>query len=117
MAGPAAVPVWEGMEKASEATLVRVQYQAVIGPDTVANALPYLAGLIQGQCGVIFAVGPSQVGAVAVHAPRFPEVRFVVVGGQVSGTNVTRIDAVSASEVSAAVQSLATAEAKKVTNR
>jgi len=105
------------MEKASEATLVRVQYQAVIGPDTAANALPYLAGLIQRQCGVIFAVGPSQVAAVAVHAPTFPEVRFVVVGGQGSGANVSSVDAASAGEVSAAVQSLVTAEAKKVTNR
>src|ERR1700761_9200785 len=38
IAGPQAAPVWAGMQKASLATHVKVEYLAVVGPDTVDNA-------------------------------------------------------------------------------
>ena len=74
--------VWQGMEDASLATHVRAEYLAVRGPGTEANALPYLASLLQRRCGVVLAVGPAQVAAAAAEAGRFPRVRFIAIGNQ-----------------------------------
>jgi hypothetical protein len=94
LAGPAA-PVWAGMQDASLATHAKVQYLAVSGEATVGNALPYLTSLIQRRCAVVLAVGPAQVAAVGADASRYPRVRFVVVGGSGSGTNVTVVNGLS----------------------
>jgi hypothetical protein len=93
--GPAAAPVWTGMKEASLATHAKVQYLAVPGEATVGNALPYLTGLIQRRCAVVLAVGPAQVEAVRQDASRYPQVRFVVVGASVPGTNVTVVNGLS----------------------
>lgn len=78
LAGEHAGAVWAGMQDASASTRVRVQYVQVIGEATVANARPYLAGLLQRRCDVVVAVGSAQVGAVAAVAPQNSNVRFVV---------------------------------------
>ena len=106
LAGAQAAPVWAGMQEASLATHAKVQYQQVMGEATVANAQPYLAGLLQRQCAVVFAVGPAQVGAVAAQASKYPGVRFVVVGGSASGANVTVVDASAPSGVQGRVKTL-----------
>src|SRR2546429_7146552 len=64
-----------------------------MGEATVANGQPDLAGLLQRQCAVVFAVGPAQVGAVAAQASKYPGVRFVVVGGSASGANLNPVGA------------------------
>jgi basic membrane lipoprotein Med (substrate-binding protein (PBP1-ABC) superfamily) len=87
--GPVAAPVWAGMQEASVRTLAQVQFVAV--PDE-RNAAPYLAGLAQGSCDVVVAVGEGPLGAVAESAGRFPSVRFVVVDGETSGANVSIVD-------------------------
>jgi hypothetical protein len=94
-AGPAAKPVWDGMEEASLATHAKVQFQQVVGEATVGNALPYLSGLVQRRCSVVFAVGQAQVGAVGTVAGRYPDIRFVVVGGGTPGKNVTVLTGLS----------------------
>ena len=99
LAGAQAVPVWAGMQDASLSTHAKVQYLQVSGPDTAANAAPYLASLVQRKCAVVVAVGPAQVSAVAAEAAKYPGVRFVVVGVSGSGKNVTSINSSVPSEV------------------
>ena len=102
----AGAPAWAGLQDASLATRAKVQFVAVVGEATVANASPYLASLVQRQCRVVVAVGAAQVGAVAAAAPQWPRVRFVVVVGDGgSRGNVTRVDG-SADQVRARVAGL-----------
>ncbi len=101
-AGPAAA-AWSGMQDASLATRARVSYLPVAGPATEADALPYLASLLQRHCGVVLAVGQAQAAAVAADAARFPRVRFITVGGSAGAPPVIKIAAPSAAYVRAAV--------------
>jgi hypothetical protein len=94
------------MQRASSATHAKVQYLPVLGETTAANALPYLATLVQRRCAVVFAVGTAQIAAVAVDAPKYPAVRFVTLGGSASGTNVTNIDESDSARVADRVESL-----------
>ena len=93
VAGADAVPVWAGMQDASLATHAKVEYLPVLGEDTVANARPYLASLLQRQCAMVIAVGTAEVGAVRADASAHPQVRFVSVGGGSGGGNVTVVPA------------------------
>ncbi|WP_240981972.1 MULTISPECIES: BMP family ABC transporter substrate-binding protein [unclassified Streptomyces] len=110
--GPAA-PLWEGMQRASADGRVRVTYVPVMGERTVANARPFLNGLVQRDCEIVVASGPAQVTAATEAAAKNGGVRFVVVGeGSASGEvpeNVTRIAAgeKAGGEVEAAVARLA----------
>lgn len=88
----AAAPVWAGMQDASLQTRAKVEFLPVVGESTTANALPYLAGLVQRHCDVILAAGPAQVDAVRADASRYPRIRFVVVGAELSGPNVVSVN-------------------------
>jgi basic membrane lipoprotein Med (substrate-binding protein (PBP1-ABC) superfamily) len=101
--GRESAPVWAGMQDASLATRAKVQYASVAGPQTVDNAVPFLSGLAQSRCDLVFAVGAVPVGAVGAVAPRFPGSRFVVVGGAVTGANVSTVDVTTAEATRAAV--------------
>lgn len=81
--------VWAGLEDASAKTKVQVSYLSVQGPDTAADAAPYLASLAGGRCDLVLAVGSAPVGAVALDAPKFPRTAFLVVGGGVARANVS----------------------------
>ncbi|MET8461480.1 hypothetical protein [Micromonospora zamorensis] len=81
-------PVWTGMQEASLATLVKVQFLEVDGPQTGENAETFLASLVQSRCGVILAVGDAPVQAVPPTAARFPSARFVAFGPATPGPNV-----------------------------
>ncbi len=106
VAGQPAAQVWAGMQDASLATHAKVQYLPVVGEETAANASPYLASLVQRQCRVVVAVGPAQVAAVVADAPKYPGVRFAVVGGGASGGNVTSVSATPPDGVRARVSAL-----------
>jgi basic membrane lipoprotein Med (substrate-binding protein (PBP1-ABC) superfamily) len=77
--GAQAAPVWAGMQDASLRTHAKVEYLPVYGAASEANALPYLAGLIQRRCDVIVGVGAAEVAAVDAYAPSHPKIHFVVV--------------------------------------
>jgi hypothetical protein len=78
------------MQDASLATRAKVQYLAVpAGAPTAAGARPYLASLLVRKCGAVVATGPAQVAAVAADARRYGSVRFAVVGGRATASNVT----------------------------
>jgi hypothetical protein len=103
LADPAVAPVWAGMQDASGETDVQVTYLAAQGDGTPGSAEPFVASLADGNCGILFAVGPAQTEAVASLAPRFPKVRFVDVGGASAAGNFTLIPEGSAAAVRAAV--------------
>lgn len=93
VAGPQAAKVWAGMQEASLATLVKVQYLAIAGPQTVENGEPFVASLAQGGCQIVLAVGEVPVQALERSAPRFPQQRFVVVGASsASGANLAHVE-------------------------
>jgi hypothetical protein len=100
-----AAAAWSGMESASVRTRTKVSYLAVSGDDSVANAVPYVNTLVQRGCGLIIAIGPSQVGAVQQRAASFPAVHFAVVGSG-TGANVTGIAVGGSGGVSGAADRL-----------
>ena len=109
LADPAAAPLWAGMQRASLATHAKVSYLAVTGPQTRDNALPFLGSLLARHCGVVLAAGQAQRDAVADWARQYPSVKFAVVGGistasnmTVLSGNATAIRGGAASEVSSA---------------
>ncbi len=90
---PEAAPVWAGMQEASSATRVKIQYLEVNGPQTAANAESFLASLVQSRCDLILTVGAAPVGALRATAARFPSVQFVGIGGGVAAENVSVMEA------------------------
>ncbi|WP_251063782.1 BMP family ABC transporter substrate-binding protein [Streptomyces sp. ISL-44] len=89
VAGAAAAPVWEGMQKASLETRARVTYVPVIGEPSAANARPFFNSLMQRKCDVVLAVGAPQVEVTEEGAKQHKQARFVVVDGSASAGNVT----------------------------
>jgi len=77
------------MQEASRATHAEVSYLAVMGPQTVDNALPFLGSLLARHCEVVLAAGPAERNAVADRAHQYPTVRFAVVGGISSASNIS----------------------------
>jgi hypothetical protein len=117
LAGAQAAPVWAGMQDASLATRAKVSYLSVYGPDRPDNVVPFLAGLIQRHCDLIVAVGPSQVSAVVADAPTFSQSRFVVVGGDASGPNVTAVTDSAPELVRARMKALVTSAVQGTRSR
>ncbi|WP_329105021.1 hypothetical protein OG792_31410 [Micromonospora sp. NBC_01699] len=97
--GAEAAAVWAGMREASEATLTKVQFLEVDGPQTVDNAKTYLASLVQSRCDLVLAVGAGPVSAVDAEAKRFPNARFALVGGGTAAPNVSLVDATTPQSV------------------
>ncbi|MEV4760630.1 hypothetical protein AB0J86_36765 [Micromonospora sp. NPDC049559] len=108
--GEQAAPVWAGMQDASLKTLARVQYLKVSGEQTADNARTYLASLVQSRCTLVLAVGAAPVAAVGAGAERFPDARFVTVGGGTAAPNVSVVGE-SAPEAVRAAASRAVTEA------
>ncbi|MEH0841291.1 hypothetical protein V6U81_02700 [Micromonospora sp. CPCC 205711] len=95
VAEPEAAPVWAGMQEASVATHVKIQYLEVNGPQTAENAETYLASLVQSRCDLILSAGPGPVGALRAGAARFPTVHFVGINGGTAASNVSVVEAKS----------------------
>lgn len=96
LADPAAAPVWAGMQDASDATKAKVSYLAAAGPETVGNSSAYATSLLQRQCGVVITIGQTRADTVLQYVTQYPTVRFVLVDGKGSGTNVTTVTAADA---------------------
>lgn len=92
VSAPEAVPVWAGMQEASLATHVKVQYLEVDGPQTSENAETYLASLVQSKCDLILAVGAAPTAAMRAASDRFPASQFVGIGDGEPGDNVSIVD-------------------------
>lgn len=103
LADPASAPVWAGMQSASLATRAKVEYLAVTGPATEANAAIFVNTLVMRQCNVVLAAGPAEVAAASAQARALPHVRFVTVGGKRGPGNLTVVGPGGARVVSDAV--------------
>ncbi|HEX6872261.1 MAG TPA: hypothetical protein VF163_14280 [Micromonosporaceae bacterium] len=88
---PDAAQVWAGMQDASLATHAKIEYLAVAGPQTAANAVPYLNSLAQSQCNLILAAGDAPVAAVTASAAQFPNIRFHAAGQITPTANVSAL--------------------------
>jgi hypothetical protein len=106
--GPEAAPVWAGMQDASLKTLARVRYLEVDGEQTADNARTYLASLAQSRCALVLAVGAAPVAAVGASAEKFPQSRFVTVGGGAASANVSVVGASRSEAVRAEVSRIVT---------
>lgn len=105
LTGPAAA-IWAGMHDASASTHARVEYLSLAGAQTAANAQPYLAGLAQSKCAVIYATGAAPIAAVKPVAHQFPRVRFAVLSPAVNSGNITSLPRASTADLRAAARKL-----------
>jgi hypothetical protein len=87
--GEQAGAVWAGMQEESARTRVRVQYLAAADAVSVEDTMPYVVSLAQGGCRIVVVAGGLPGDAVYRAAGRFPEVRFVVIGGSAAQGNVS----------------------------
>ncbi|TML21546.1 MAG: BMP family ABC transporter substrate-binding protein [Actinobacteria bacterium] len=117
VAGSPARSVWDGMEDASLATHAQVQYDAVMGEQSLGNALPYLSSMVDRRCGVVLAVGAAPTAAVGAVAAKYPGVRFVVVDGTATGGNVTGLRGLSGPQLRDRVRVLVTGAVRSATPR
>ncbi len=92
IAADPAKAIWAGMQSASLATRVKVQYLAVVGEQTTDNAVPFLRSLAQGHCGLVFGAGPVASAAVRAVSGGYPGISFFVTDGGTAG-NVALLNA------------------------
>ncbi|OJF09814.1 hypothetical protein BG844_35695 [Couchioplanes caeruleus subsp. caeruleus] len=107
-----AAPVWVGMQRASLATLGKVQFLEVDGPQTGENAKTFLATLAAGRCDLVLTAGKAPNAALTAAAAAYPNARFVLVGKGSPQGNVSVVDAQSPDQVSAQVEARVTAVLK-----
>ncbi len=108
LAGRPAMHAWAGMQDASLATHAKVQYLPVIGAQTRANALPYLASLLQRQCSIVIAAGDAPNQALAAEAGSHPGVLFVGVGAAPATGHLTVVAATSPDQIRHDIDTLVT---------
>jgi basic membrane lipoprotein Med (substrate-binding protein (PBP1-ABC) superfamily) len=106
---PLAGAAWAGLQSASESNRAMVSYLPVPGAMSPASVQPYLASLVQRQCGVIVAVGAAQSAAASSAAARFRQVRFIAVTSNPVSSSVLRISPVPAAHVPASVEAAVSA--------
>jgi hypothetical protein len=94
---------WAGMQDASTAKLIKVQYLSVSGPQTSANALSYFNSLALQKCTLIVAVGDVPVAAMVEGSGRFTDIRYIAVGGDTKGASISKIELTSNSVVRSTV--------------
>jgi hypothetical protein len=111
LTGDPAKAVWDGMQHASVANAVRVQYLAISGAQTAENGAPYFNSLAQQKCAVIIAAGKVPVGAMMTGKARFPDIRYVAVGAT-ADASVTTVESGASDVISATVDSLITKAAR-----
>lgn len=109
--GPAAAPVWAGLQDASLATHAKVQFLEVTGEQTGENAAPFVASLAQSHCDLVFATGPAPSAGVRQSAAAFPRVRFYLIGEPHPGSNISTVDGTTPEATRADVARILTAAA------
>lgn len=109
--GPAAAPVWAGLQDASLATHAKVQFLEVTGEQTADNAATFAASLAQSHCDLVFAAGPAPSAGIRQSAGAFPRVRFYLVGEPHPGSNISSVDGATPEATRADVARLLTAAA------
>ncbi|MFC4148002.1 hypothetical protein ACFO0M_17230 [Micromonospora mangrovi] len=80
LSGPDAAASWAGMQRASLATSIKVQYLSVVGEQTAENAQGFFNTLGVQHCRLVVAVGAAPIAALVAGYRRFADSRFLVVG-------------------------------------
>ncbi|HEX6468968.1 MAG TPA: hypothetical protein VF069_07700 [Streptosporangiaceae bacterium] len=93
LSGKPAAAAWEGMQKASLTTHVKVQYLPAFGAADAVAAAPYLTTLVHRHCDLIVASDDVSVAVVMARARHYRKTQFIVVGAPGSGPNVVAITA------------------------
>jgi hypothetical protein len=101
--GDLAKPAWAGMQEASLANGVQVEYLSIAGPQTVDNGVTFFNTLGVQRCSVIVAAGPLPVASMVRGYRQFPDVRCVAVGGDPQGASFDVVDAGSPGTISSRV--------------
>ncbi|MBR7826390.1 hypothetical protein KDK95_08760 [Actinospica sp. MGRD01-02] len=101
--GPDAKPVWAAMQAASTATTAQVNYLAIQGEATLANADTYLNTLASRQCDLILAVGPLPDQVARERAAAYPKQHFILV--DFTGSLPSNATAIQANGVQQALES------------
>ncbi|MDG4832087.1 hypothetical protein O7627_22660 [Solwaraspora sp. WMMD1047] len=109
LTGEPAATVWAGMQEASTADLVQIQYLSVAGPQTAANALTYVNTLASQDCAVFIAVGEIPVTAMAEGRSNFPAARYVAVAHDPGDPTITRVDDAPAEDTREAIREIVSA--------
>lgn len=104
LAGESAAAAWEGMQQVSLARAIKVQYLAVDGPQTAANAAAYFNTLGLQGCRVVVVVGAAPTEALAAGRARFPQIRYVAVGAAAGAPEVAVVPADPNDQISAGVR-------------
>lgn len=86
--GDLAKPAWAGMQNASTASRVQVQYLAIVGPQTAENGVTFFNTLGTQGCTVVVAAGPVPIASMVLGYKQFPKIRCVAVGGDAQGTSL-----------------------------
>lgn len=102
--GDLAKPAWAGMQEASLASRVQVQYLAIAGPQTADNGVTFFNTLGTQKCSVIVAAGPVPVASMVQGYKQFPSVRFVAVGGDPGGAPLAVVNAGSSDSIRSGVK-------------
>jgi basic membrane lipoprotein Med (substrate-binding protein (PBP1-ABC) superfamily) len=102
--GDLAKPAWAGMQEASGASRVQVEYLAIVGPQTAENGVTFFNTLGTQGCTVIVAVGPMPVASMALGYKQFPKIRCVAVGGDPQGTSLAVVQTGSAETIRSGVK-------------
>lgn len=102
--GDPAKAAWAGMQDASLATRVQVQYLAIVGPQTAENGVTFFNTLGAQHCSVIVAAGAVPVASMVQGYQQFPGVRFIAVGGDPKGAPLAVVGAGSPDEVRSGVK-------------
>ena len=120
--GEVARSAWAGMQEASLATRIKVQYLAITGPQEAANGLSFYNTLGLRQCTVIIAAGPVPAAAMALGSDQFGGIENVAIGDapaampspRPSGTaTVVAVDDASPETVQRRIKEIVTAAADR----
>ncbi|MFI5490502.1 hypothetical protein [Micromonospora echinaurantiaca] len=106
LAGEHAKAAWAGMQEASQATLIKVQYLSVQGPQTAANASAYFNTLALQKCNVIVAAGEAPVAAMIEGHSRFPDAKHVAVDGKTKESAIVDIQATTREAITATTKTI-----------
>ena len=102
--GDLAKSAWAGMQEASLANRVQVQYLAIAGPQTADNGVTFFNTLGTQRCSVIVAAGPVPVASMVQGYKQFPGVRFVAVGGDPGSAPLAVVNAGSPDSIRSGVK-------------
>jgi basic membrane protein A len=82
---------WAGVQKAEKDFKIADSDVKTVDSKSENDYEQYLTGLADGGCNIIFAIGLAQATALTAVAPKYPNVKFAIIDGDVKAPNVRSI--------------------------